>query len=180
MTLTWKNDSHIFIILFLYNVFPCNMTLFPFPPLDCHEERSGSGFCPVQFSNQSLWSYRLGEAPVLWAALHVEGFDLGREAAEQDGLVDGVGHQPLRSFRDVLRKTQNETLKLSPKSRQIWLYNITKSDSNVKVHFYLLARKIINWFTVETTAPSAGTSYNCNLHLKNLSLQFSANVTDSL
>lgn len=47
--------------------------------------------------------YRLGEALVLAAALHVEGLDLGRETAEQYGFVDGVCHHPLGSLRDVLR-----------------------------------------------------------------------------
>lgn len=51
-------------------------------------------------------SYRLSEASVLGTALHVEGLDLGRETTEQDGLVDGVCHQPLRSLWDVLRETQ--------------------------------------------------------------------------
>lgn len=62
-------------------------------------------------------SYRLGEAPVLAAALHVEGLDLDREATEQDGCVDGVCHHPLRSLGDVLkpdgRKATFQTVKVS-------------------------------------------------------------------
>lgn len=36
-------------------------------------------------------------------ALHVERLDLSRETTEQNGLVDGVCHQPLWSLGDVLR-----------------------------------------------------------------------------
>lgn len=50
-------------------------------------------------------SYRLSEASVLRASLHVEGFDLSWETTQQDGLIDGVCHQPLWSLRDVLSET---------------------------------------------------------------------------
>lgn len=36
-------------------------------------------------------------------ALHVEGLDLCRKSAQQDWLIDGVCHEPLRSFRNILR-----------------------------------------------------------------------------
>lgn len=52
----------------------------------------------------ALRTDRLSEAPVLWASLHVERLDLCWEAAQQNGLVDGVSHQPLWGFRDVLRQ----------------------------------------------------------------------------
>lgn len=51
------------------------------------------------------FTHRLGQAAVLRAALHVEGLDLSREAAEEDGLVDGVRHLPLWGLRNVLWST---------------------------------------------------------------------------
>lgn len=45
---------------------------------------------------------RFSEATVLRAALHVEGFDLSWESTQQDGLVNGVRHQALRGFWDIL------------------------------------------------------------------------------
>lgn len=50
---------------------------------------------------------RFSEAIVLRTALHVEGFDLSRETTQQDGLVNGVGHQALRGFWDILQKSHN-------------------------------------------------------------------------
>lgn len=61
----------------------------------------------INSDNESGWgSYRLSEASVLGAALHVEGFDLSWETTEQDGLVDLVRHQPLRSLGDVLKEME--------------------------------------------------------------------------
>lgn len=66
-----------------------------------------------------LWgSYRLGEAFVLGAALHVERLDLGRETTEQDGLIDGVGHQPLWSLGDVLTEGEISTQQASQRKRE--------------------------------------------------------------
>lgn len=36
-------------------------------------------------------------------ALHIERLDLCGKSAQQDGLVNGVCHQPLRRFRNILR-----------------------------------------------------------------------------
>jgi hypothetical protein len=53
------------------------------------------------------WSgtHRLGET-----ALHVEGLDLSREAAQQDGLTDGISHQPLWGLWDVLKPRRERVL----------------------------------------------------------------------
>lgn len=80
-----------------------------------------------------LWgSYRLGEAFVLGAALHVERLDLGRETTEQDGLVDGVGHQPLWSLGDVLTEGEISTQQASQRKREnqrktSWIFKIKNS-----------------------------------------------------
>eukprot|EP00050_Salpingoeca_kvevrii_P006337 m.288773 g.288773 ORF g.288773 m.288773 type:complete len:317 (-) comp12025_c0_seq1:761-1711(-) len=47
---------------------------------------------------------RLGEAAILLAAGHVKRLDFGREAAEQNGLVDLVRHLALGLLGDVLAK----------------------------------------------------------------------------
>lgn len=77
-------------------------------PKSVKVEASDSAVLPVCDTD------RLSEASVLRAALHVEGFDLGRESTEKDGLIDGVGHQPLRSLGNVLnqRQTWSETSQL--------------------------------------------------------------------
>lgn len=46
---------------------------------------------------------RFGEAGILRTSLHVEGLDLYRKSTQQDWLINGVCHQSLRSFRDILR-----------------------------------------------------------------------------
>ena len=43
----------------------------------------------------------LGKATVILALLHVECFDISWEPVEHDGLIDGVSHEPFRSFWDV-------------------------------------------------------------------------------
>lgn len=53
-------------------------------------------------------THRLSEASVLRTALHVEGLDLSREAAQQDGLTDGISHQPLWGLWDVLKQKEGE------------------------------------------------------------------------
>ena len=45
---------------------------------------------------------RLSQGVVLGAALHVERFDLGREAAQEDGAVDLVSHGTLGSLGNIL------------------------------------------------------------------------------
>jgi hypothetical protein len=49
-------------------------------------------------------SYRFSESLVLRALGHVERFDFSREAAQHDGLVDGVCHFTLGHLRNVLAK----------------------------------------------------------------------------
>lgn len=46
---------------------------------------------------------RFCKAGILRTSLHIEGLDLYRKSTQQDGLINGVRHQSLRSFWDILR-----------------------------------------------------------------------------
>lgn len=50
---------------------------------------------------------RFGEARILGTPLHVERLDLHRKPTQQDRLINGICHESLRSFWDILRL--NET-----------------------------------------------------------------------
>lgn len=49
-------------------------------------------------------AYRFSETLVLWALGHVERFNFSREAAQHDGLVDGICHFTLGHLGNVLAK----------------------------------------------------------------------------
>lgn len=46
---------------------------------------------------------RFSKAGIFGTSLHIEGLDLYRKSTQQDWLINGVCHQSLRSFWDILR-----------------------------------------------------------------------------
>ena len=79
---------------------------------------------PKNLNTIRITTDRFGEAGVLGTSLHVEGLDLHRKSTQQDGLINGVRHQSLRSFWDILRLNKTSlTLTARKATRQKQLFH---------------------------------------------------------
>jgi len=86
-------------------------------------------------------THRLSKPGIIMTALHVERLYLCRKSAQQDWLINGVCHQSLRSFRNILR-LRKTLLKFKTKTSPIpWVPHVShpkQFQTCTRIHTFIL------------------------------------------